>query len=162
MPALLRHLRPGTGFIEPCAGAGHLVKHLEAAGHHCIAAFDLHPRPPVHPVVIGPRDALGDWIADCAGMADCFITNPPWTRALLHPLILRLTSALPTWLLFDADWPHTVQARPLLPLLHSIVAVGRLQWIEGSPHSSKDNVCWYGFGPPRMPGVEIRFYGRGC
>jgi len=159
VPALLRQLRPGASFIEPCAGAGHLATHLTRAGHRCVAAFDVKPRPSLG-LVIGRRDALKAWVADCAGQADYFITNPPWTRAILHPLILSLAPVLPTWLLFDADWPHTVQAVPYLPLLHRIVAVGRLRWIEGSEHSAKDNAAWYLFDEPRLPGVEITFHGR--
>ena len=38
---LLRLLEPGTKFVEPCAGAGDLVGHLERAGHVCVAASDL-------------------------------------------------------------------------------------------------------------------------
>ena len=38
--ALLAHLKPGTRFIEPCAGRGA----LEAAGHVCVGACDVEPR----------------------------------------------------------------------------------------------------------------------
>jgi hypothetical protein len=159
VPALLRHLPARSTFIEPCAGDGRLVGHLERAGHRCVAAFDIAPQPCPH-TIIGDRDALGAWVAGCAGQADFFITNPPWTRALLHPLILNLAAVLPSWLLFDSDWVHTLQARPLLPQLQTIVAVGRLQWIEGSAHQAKDNVCWHLFGAPRGPGQPIAFHGR--
>ena len=41
---LLPHLEPGASFIEPCAGAGDLVRHLRDARHPCIWAFDTHPQ----------------------------------------------------------------------------------------------------------------------
>jgi hypothetical protein len=41
---LLPHLPERVRFIEPCAGDGRLVRHLERHGHHCIDAFDLEPQ----------------------------------------------------------------------------------------------------------------------
>ena len=76
---------------------------------------------------------------------DYFITNPPWTRELLHPIIDNLRKQLPTWLLFDADWMHTKQARPYLPFCDLIVSVGRVKWIPDSLYVGKDNSCWYKF-----------------
>ena len=37
-------------------------------------------------------------------------------------MIEHFTSLRPTWLLFDADWMHTKQSQPFLPLLRKIVA----------------------------------------
>ena len=90
--------------------------------------------------------------------ADLIITNPPWDRRLLHPMIERFSEIRPTWLLFDADWAHTLQARPFLPLCCKIVSVGRVKWLEGTQHTSKDNCAWYLFGT-RQPG-PIEFVGR--
>lgn len=86
------------------------------------------------------------------------ITNPPWTRAVLHPMIAHLSSLRPTWLLFDADWPHTRQASELMLRCERIVAIGRVKWIEGSPHTGKDNCAWYLFR--NGAGGAARFYGR--
>jgi hypothetical protein len=50
------------------------------------------------------------WNALDIQAASMFITNPPWDRKVLHPLIEHLSSIAPTWLLFDADWMHTKQS----------------------------------------------------
>jgi hypothetical protein len=136
---LLAHLPARSRFCEPCAGDGALIDHLAAAGHLCTYAFDIEPqRGDVH---------VGDAAIELsAGYgADFFITNPPWDRATLHAIILNLSARLPTWLLFDADWMHTRQAAPYLPLLRKIVSVGRVKWIPGSPFIGKDNCAWHLF-----------------
>lgn len=136
---LLPHLGLKERFVEPCAGNGALIRHLEGAGHRCTYAFDIEPQAPgIH---------LGDARIELgAGHgADCFITNPPWARNLLHPIIANLSARLPTWLLFDADWMHTKRATPYLRWLRKIVSVGRVKWIEDSPFTGKDNCCWYLF-----------------
>jgi hypothetical protein len=134
---LLAHLDPQTEFCEPCAGDGALIRHLEAAGHVCVEASDIDPRAPA----IEPRSFLE--IEDT--QAECFITNPPWERFLLHAAIEQLSSIRPAWLLFDADWMHTRQAAPFMPLLRKVVSVGRVKWIADSPFTGKDNCCWYLF-----------------
>jgi hypothetical protein len=87
-----------------------------------------------------------------------FITNPPWDRKILHPLIVHLSDQAPTWLLFDADWMHTRQAAPFMPRLRKIVSVGRVKWIPDSTMTGKDNCAWYLFDRPHSEGV--RFHGR--
>lgn len=135
---LLPRLKPRTRFIEPCAGNLALADHLERHGHDCIEAWDLRPG---HNMV-WKRDAL---TAKLPRRVSCFITNPPWTRELLHPLIVRLSDQLPTWLLFDADWAHTKQAIPYLARCQKIVPIGRVKWIPNSEHFGKDNAAWYLF-----------------
>lgn len=147
---LLRHLPKGTRFIEPCVGEGRLRDHLEAAGHTCDEAHDSE-------VDATKTDYL---TGKLARKADCFITNPPWTRDLLHPIIVNLSNQLPTWLLFDAGWMHTLQARPYLERLYTIVSVGRVRWIEGSKMDGKDDCCWYFFTRGGKAGTSARFYGR--
>jgi hypothetical protein len=137
---LLPHLAPSTRFVEPCAGEGHLVNHLVAAGHVCVAGFDTAARGANQ-----RRDARTAEYGDI--VFDVFVTNPPWTRELLHPIIANLWWQRPCWLLFDADWIHTRQARPYLPMLRKVVAVGRVKWIEDSPHMGKDNCAWHLFAP---------------
>lgn len=134
---LLAHLPVRTAFIEPCAGNGRLIGHLQRAGHCCVSAFDIDPR--ADGIERGDARSTGD------NIGDCYITNPPWTRVILHPIITNLSRQLPTWLLFDADWMHTRQAAPYLPSLRKIVSVGRVKWIPDSPHTGKDNCCWYLF-----------------
>lgn len=135
---LLRHLPAHSSFVEPCAGNGALVDHLEAAGHICIRASDIEPRR----VDIRKEDALN---LQGEIHASFYITNPPWARDILHPLIDRLSRLLPTWLLFDADWMHTRQAAPYMPLCRTIVSVGRVKWIPDSKFTGKDSCAWYLF-----------------
>lgn len=147
---LLRHLLPGTRFVEPCAGDGALIDHLTTAGHVCARAWDIDPQRSD----IEREDAL----EKLAGNLDCFITNPPWNRKILHPLIVHLSDQAPTWLLFDSDWSHTRQAAPFMPRLRRIVSVGRVKWIPGSPFTGKDNCAWHLFDRP-APNAAT-FYGR--
>jgi hypothetical protein len=148
---LLPFLKTCTRYAEPCAGDGALIRMLKTAGHHHASAYDIEP---AHPIV-----ERHDARTRLVGNIDCFITNPPWSRPLLHELIVHLSDQHPTWLLFDADWPHTRQAVPFLPRLRKIVAVGRVKWIPDSPFVGKDNCCWYLFDRPC--GSPTEFYGRG-
>ena len=149
---LLPHLTRGTRFAEPCAGDGALIDHLTRHGHTCSYACDIEPRR----AGIDTEDATALLYG---GIATCFITNPPWRRDLLHPMIVNLSDQRPTWLLFDADWQHTVQSIPYLPRLTRIVSVGRVKWIPGSKHTGKDNCCWYKFDLPSL-GSSAVFSGR--
>lgn len=151
--ALVPHLRPGTKFVEPCAGAGDLMDQLEARGHVCQTAFDLDPQR----ADIALMDAL-EWSPKRYLEVDEVITNPPWSRPILHSLIDHLSALKPTWLLFDADWAHTRQSEPYMARCVKIVSVGRLIWIPGTTMSGKDNCAWYLFDA-RHSG-PTQFYGR--
>lgn len=137
---LLSFLEPATRFIEPCAGNRALVHHLEAHEYVCVSAFDIAPR---HPSIV-KRDARTLATADVAG-ADCFITNLPWSRPLLHPLIAHLHRLLPLWTIIDANWAHTKQAAELMQYCSHIVSIGRVRWFEGTPSGGKDDAAWYRF-----------------
>lgn len=150
---LLPHLEHGTMFIEPCAGDGRLVRHLEKHGMSCIWAFDIEPGADW----VEQGDAL-DTAFDLEPDADCIITNSPWDRKLLHPMIEAFSRQFPSWLLFDADWSHTRQSAPFMPYCRKIVSVGRVKWIEDSKMSGKDNVAWYLFDWNRPGPTE--FFGR--
>lgn len=152
---LLPHLDPGTLFMEPCAGDGRLVRHLEKHGHVCVDAFDIEPQ---H-ADVEQDDALEAVFVPERGqpVPDAMITNPPWSRDFLHPFISHWRVQMPTWVLCDADWAHTVQAAPFMPFCRKIVSIGRVKWIEGSKMTGKDNCCWYLFDD--TPG-ETMFFGR--
>jgi hypothetical protein len=148
---LLSHLPERSRFIEPCAGDGRLVDMLQAAGHICAARFDIEPRR----IDITKLDALSTGVTN---PADFFITNPPWAREILHPMIAHFSAQRPTWLLFDADWMHTRQSAPFMPYLRKIVSVGRVKWIPDSPFTGKDNCCWYLFD--QTSEAPAQFVGR--
>jgi hypothetical protein len=135
-------------FVEPCAGSGDLLDHLSDFGYIGVGS-DIEPgRGDIHKL-----DALFDPLPPGTR-----ITNPPWDRTILHPLIETLSDYDKTWLLFDADWMHTRQSVPFLPRLRKIVSVGRVKWIPGSKMTGKDNCAWYCFTKPS--GEPAQFFGR--
>ena len=134
---LVPHLMDVQWYIEPCAGEGHLT--------------DLLGELPFGPKLFSRHDIEADarttnydnWLNFDRPVSH-FITNPPWTRELLHPIIENLSDQLPTWLLFDAPWMHTKQAIPYLKRCRKIVSVGRISWMQNGT-SSLDDCCWYLF-----------------
>lgn len=150
---LVPHLPQETfTFVEPCAGDGRLVCHLEKNSRGvCVDAYDIDPQP--GGFYVRPGDAFGL----VNSQVDFFITNPPWTRRILHPLIIHLSDQRPTWLLFDGDWLFTQQAKPYLPRLKKVVVVGRVSWMENGV-SGKDNAAWYLFD--RGNDQQTEFYGK--
>lgn len=136
---LVAHLGP-VNYIEPCAGAGHLIRLLLPHGLIAAEAYDIEPQM----AGIQRRDALTlEPQHSCRPLP--YITNPPWDRRILHALIEHLARLGPTWLLFDAAWKETKQASRFGAWCHTIISVGRLQWIEGSNAQSTDDCSWYGF-----------------
>jgi hypothetical protein len=136
---LIPHLRGVHAFAEPCCGDGALVRHLESFELRCVYQGDIATG----------QDALG---LEHYGDADAIITNPPYTRPLMHALIQHFARILPTWLLLESDWAHTKQAGPFMPCCCDIVSVGRLRWIAGTTMSSKDNFAWYRFDAGHVAG----------
>ena len=132
-------------FAEPCCGDGDLVRHLESLGFECVHASDLQQG----------IDALS---LNSFRNADAIVTNPPWSRGLLHLLIEHFMRILPTWLLFDSDWAHTRQSAKLIRHCSKIVPIGRVRWIPDSPFTGKDNAAWYRFDAQHMHGPQ--FIGR--
>ena len=143
---LIPYLRGIRRFAEPCAGDGALVRHLEAFGLRCVYSGDVRTG----------QDALA---VDHFGGADAIITNPPYSRDLMHRLIAHFQRIAPTWLLLDSDWTSTRQAAPFLPSCSDIVAIGRVKWIEGSKHAGKDDHAWCRFDARHRGGAV--FHGRG-
>tara|TARA_R100000742_G_C4270592_1_gene89321 strand:+ start:460 stop:1014 length:555 start_codon:yes stop_codon:yes gene_type:complete len=158
---LFPHLKDVKHFVEPCAGNGALIDHLEKINvmqldelrFICSYACDIEPQRKD----IVKKNALS-LMAEDVPVGDCFITNPPWDREVLHPLIFHLTSIKPAWLLFDADWMHTKQSSIFQKMLKKVVSIGRIKWIEGSKNTGKDNCCWYYFDENNED--QTKFYGR--
>lgn len=152
---LVEHL-PKTKFyyLEPCAGDGALVrwinKHTKGKG---VVYSDIEPQQEW----IQTKDMFK--VSTPPTNATTFvITNPPWTRSILHLAIDHFAMQCPTWLLFDADWCHTKQSQPYMDWLVKIVSVGRVKWIPDSKMTGKDNCCWYLFDSRNKAVTE--FYGR--
>lgn len=134
---LIPHIADITRYEEPCAGNGALINCLTKHGKVCGRASDIEPKS----AYIKTGDATHQY--SCLGQA--FITNPPWSRDILHKIIVRLSSIAPTYLLFDADWMHTKQSAEYMHLCKKVISVGRVKWIEDSPNTGKDNCAWYQF-----------------
>lgn len=153
---LVPFLTPGSTFIEPCAGDGRLVRHLERHGLICVGSFDKEP----DSLFVRHGDALVDDLPAC----DVVVTNFPWTRELMHPLIDRMMRHAPTWCIHDSDWAHTVYKRlpitvpDLMKHCSHILAIGRVRWIDDTTKKGKDNVCWYRFDINHTTGPK--FYPR--
>src|SRR6516165_3266477 len=81
---LIPHLGRIRTFAEPCAGEGDLVRHLEFAGLRCVYQGDIRTG----------QDALA---SNSYGTIDAIITNPPYTRKLMHQMILHFRRIAPTW-----------------------------------------------------------------
>jgi hypothetical protein len=152
---LIEHLPRTFDFAEPCAGDGILVNHIETLieGAVCIWASDIEPQ---------NKNILK---YDYSTLTSCelekseyIITNPPWDRKILHPMIDHFSKLRPTWLLFDADWPHTKQSKYYMQFLHKIVSVGRIRWFGNM--TGKDNCAWYLFDAQTPPIMGTFFYGR--
>jgi hypothetical protein len=149
---LLPHLPTEFAFAEPCAGACELAIHLvDLTGSSAIPTLlaDIEPRC----ISVEQRDALAGGVPQ---NTDFIITNPPWTRQILHPLIDHFRKLRPTWLLLGAEFAHTKQAIPYLQFCHKIVSVGRVSWMQNGT-SSLDSVAWYLFGRDE---AQTMFYGR--
>ena len=143
--ALEPHLVCQT-FAEPCVGEGDLKRDLESWGYECTWESDLSTG----------RDALS--LTGYEMSAECIITNPPWSRPILHKMIEHFVEiARCSWLLFDADWAHTKQSAPYMKWCSDIVSVGRLIWIPGTTTSGKDNCAWYRFSSSARQTI---FHGR--
>lgn len=142
-------LEKGLTFVEPCAGDGRLISHLERQDFmKCVYACDIEPQAEG----IEQQDCL--FFGFKLPKSDYIITNPPWERQSLHEMIDAFRVQAPTWLLFDSDWMFTGQAKPYLKYCDKIVSVGRVSWMENGT-SGMDNCAWYLFLPNQC---QTKFY----
>ena len=148
---LLEHLEEDFTFAEPCAGDGALIEHLETKGT-CMWASDIEPQK--EGIIQRDYNFVGH---NALLESEYIITNPPWDRKILHPMIDYFSMWRPTWLLFDADWIHTKQSSPYLKNLQAIISVGRIKWFGNM--TGKDNCAWYLFDQ-KFEKSYVEFYGR--
>jgi hypothetical protein len=148
--AAIEAIGDGRTYAEPCAGAGHLIDLLEPHGFCCLFGLELEPQAGRDggtrnrwPIATGNALHLGE--RDLAGVS-VLISNLPWHRDWLHPLIWHLASLRPLWSLHDASWAYTDQAAAFGPICTDIAAVGRLKWF---PPRGR---------PLRLPGEDYAAY----
>lgn len=139
---LLGYLPPAALWIEPCAGAGALVRHLAQLwpGGRLAGAYDLEPQAPG----IVQADAL-----TLDQRPDLFITNPPWPVGGMRGdpalgIITRLCGLAPAWMLLPWDFAANVYFAELSPACVQIVPIGRVSWL-GNGQGGMDNAAWYLF-----------------
>lgn len=141
------HLPETFSYSEPCAGNKDLVNHLNFLGGVCSMASDIEERD-------YRLDHVGDALEVDYFPGQFIITNPPWTRSILHPMIDHFRRIKPTWLLFDTDWFFTKQAAEFKPFCHKMVTVGRVKWFPDSKSVGFDNVAWYLFSRDKTTFTE--------
>ena len=147
---LIEHLPKEFSYAEPCAGDGTLCSHLQWYDGVCMWASDIEPQ--AEGIYKDSFEKVGKYeLLE----SEYIITNPPWDRKILHPMIEHFSKLKPTWLLFDVDWAHTKQSAPYMKKCAKIVSVGRIKWFGNM--TGKDNCAWYLF---YNNNIETTFYGR--
>lgn len=145
-------------YYEPCVGNGKLIKGLaENTDGICVGysdafsyLYDLEGSPCIDAQELSVKDTEFDF----------FITNPPWTRKILHAIIKNLSNQRPTWVLFDGEWCFTKQSKDFRDRLRRVVPTYRIKWIAGTPHNSKSGSAWYLFDYPdalNVPKIMIGY-----
>lgn len=156
--ALLPHIQDIKSFAEPFSGHGDLVSQLQDDhGYFCAFKSDVDPMADISFGVNCTKLDFKDVSAKHLNQCDAIISNPPWTRSVLHDAINHFRLLKQTWFLFDADWSHTAQSSELMQYCSDIVSVGRLKWIKGTSMDGKDNCAWYRFVKDK---TKTTFHGR--
>lgn len=139
--------------LEPFAGAGDLTKQFPNINW---IQTDIEPQA----CFVTEADAFS-WTREEIehNEFDAIITNPPWSRPILHKAIEHFAPIIQTWMLLDANWIFTAQATPLInKYLTDVITIGRMKWIENSTMSGKDDACWMRFSIDKKG--PTRFYPR--
>jgi hypothetical protein len=148
----------GKTYAEPCYGHGDLENLI-------INVASLRYKSDIRAtnLTCKVQDAMAltkEQLKDC----DLIITNPPFTKSVLLPMIDKFISLKPTWLLLPADYMHNQYFRPYMNLCTKVVSIGRICWFptdEGKRVASTDNFAWY-FWPKKATGdSDTLFYTGG-
>lgn len=131
-------LPKGTKFIEPCAGAGDLIEHLEGFGHECVEASDSDPQF-ANPPFVELRDAR----LTAVGYAEV-ITNPPFSQPLLKPLMEYWVGRTSMWLLLPSDMLINKWFNQYAVYVDQIIPIGRVSWL-GNGQGGYENFVWAHF-----------------
>lgn len=152
-PEFTKNIR-GKSYAEPCYGEGDLENLLRDFAL-CEWRSDIR------------TTTSGCYTLDASCLSkesidrcDLIITNPPYTRNVLLPMIEKFISLKPTWLLLPADYMHNVYFGDYMSRCSKVVSIGRLKWFKDSPHTSTDNYAWYYWKYKADTETETVFYGR--
>lgn len=130
-PNLLKHIR-GKTYAEPFYGEGDLEDLLMDVAT-CKWRSDIRETVGCSSV----RDALTLTLSDLEG-CDLIISNPPYQKDVLLPLIDNLTTLKPLWLLLPSDLMFNGYMVPYMKQCERVISVGRLyffvnKWCEKIP-----------------------------
>jgi len=149
---LVRYIR-GNTYAEPCYGDGDLEDLLMDVAT-CKWRSDVRGTVESSKVM----DAMSLTKSDLQGI-DLIVTNPPFTRSVLMPMLDHFITLKPTWLLLPAGHMHNVYFGDAMRKCSKVVSIGRLKWFKDSKFSSTDDFCWY-FWPQWATHQETVFRGR--
>jgi hypothetical protein len=153
-PKLVKFIR-GKSYAEPCYGEGDLEDLLMDVAT-CRWRSDIRETVGSSKVVDAMCLSKED-IARC----DYIITNPPFSRDVLLPLIDHFVSMKPTWLLLPAGYMNNIYFGPYMRKCSKVVSIGRIKWFKDSKHTSTDDFCWYFWVKGATTDTRTEFYGRG-
>ena len=91
--------------------------------------------------------------------ANVIITNPPYDKPMLLPLIDHFISLKPTWLLLPSDMMHNIYFAPYVRKCRTIISVGRLYW-QPNKVRGKSNFCWFYWPKGSTGEYATEFIGR--
>lgn len=138
--SLLPHIQ-GKSYAEPCYGEGDLEDRLMDIAT-CNFRSDIRETVGCSKVK-DVMDLTGEDIVDC----DLIITNPPFDRKVLLPMLDHMVNLKPTWLLLPADIMHNKYFTPYMKRCSKVVSVGRLYWFKdndsGKSVRGTDNYAWF-------------------
>jgi len=153
-PKFIEFIR-GKTYAEPCCGEGDLTELLMDISS-CRWESDIEY-----------RGCGKQWDAMCLSKnelerCDLIITNPPYSRDVLLPMIDHFISLKPTWLLLPADMMHNLYFGDYMRKCSKVISVGRICWFpkEGKRVASTDNYMW-AYWEQEADETETIFYGRG-
>ena len=152
VPEFVKSVR-GRRYAEPCCGEGDLTDLLMEVAI-CKWESDLENR------------GCGKlWDALCLSehelqKCDLIITNPPFTKTVLLPMIDHFITLKPTWLLLPADLMHNNYFGSYMAKCSKVVSVGRVKWFKDSKSVSTDNFAWYFWKLRATTDTTTKFYGK--
>lgn len=130
-PNLVKYIK-GKTYAEPCYGNGDLEGLVRPYGAYCGWRSDI--RDVENAYQLDGLVITGQDLEKC----DIILTNPPYTKDILLPLIEHWTKLKPTWLLLPATFMHVKYASPYMAKCSNIISIGRLYffentWVENHP-----------------------------
>ena len=139
VPPLVERLKvtdPNGLIIEPCAGDGRLADALTANGLKVRIMSDIEPR----------RDDVrrGDASKLPFAPTHLVVTNPPWSRDLLEPILHNMVGKTNAWLLLPLDYLANLWMAPFVPYVNQIVPLGRVSWLNNGK-GGYENSAWLRF-----------------